>query len=879
MQITDEDVQEKRSLVKVPDGFSFEVFAAPPEVNYPAAITATPGGRLFVAVDKNGSLDQELGRGQILEVFDEDGDGRGDHYTVFVDSIDSPRGLVYDGERLFVMHPPTLTAYRDVDGDGVADTSRDLVTGLGYGLDFRGADHTTNGMQMGIDGWLYVAVGDYGFAEAVGTDASTIHSRGGAIVRVRPDGSELEIYASGLRNPYDVTFDPFMHGFERGNTNDGHGWRIRLQHVVPQAKFGYPTLFRHFADEVKPPLADYGWGSGAGALYVDAPHLPDSLARALYTVDWGRSAVFRHRLRRAGASFEPTQQTFLQIPQPTDITIDGSSRLYVSSWVGASFTYTGEDVGFVARLTHRDADPGAPVDFEGADRTRLVELLASPHALYRRHAQRELLRRDSGPALADALAELARSDESLEGRVAALYTLKQLEGRASHSVLLELAQDPRLREHALRALADRRTQLENVPASPFVDALADENPRARLQAVNGLSRLNAAEAAPQMLSLTADPDRTVAHVAVQSLVELEAVRPALDALRTGSPGMIDGAIRVLQQLHAPETVTGLIELEASAIDPYLRRRVLAGLARLYHRPAEWHGESWWGTTPSTRGPYFEPVTWSESDRIRPVLAEALAESEGLEYRRRVHLFARNGAIPDGGGALLVAAGARSDSVRAKTVDALLGQASVDSAAIPVLEDLAARSPALRGAVTDLLLTPSELPAESAPFLRTAVLDETVPADRRAAALEAFSGLPDEETFERRLQLHAELLERDTLAAPVEEAIGEFLGARSHVRRIDLFTELTRSGSQGERRIAYAVLVDIAGTDWMDEGPRTNAREAIAAAWDDPRRTASLLWAIGYTEAEGYEDRVTAYLETGDGAVRRAARYAADRLGI
>jgi len=189
LEISPQEAQETTRLVQAPDGFELDLFAAPPEVNYPTAITATPEGNLFVAVDRNGSLDRERGRGEILKVLDTDDDGQGDHYTSFVDSVDSPRGLVYDGRTLYVVHPPALTAYTDTDGDGVSDTSTTLVEGLGFGLDFRGADHTTNGLQMGIDGWLYIAVGDYGFLNATGTDGRQISNRGGGIVRVRPDGT------------------------------------------------------------------------------------------------------------------------------------------------------------------------------------------------------------------------------------------------------------------------------------------------------------------------------------------------------------------------------------------------------------------------------------------------------------------------------------------------------------------------------------------------------------------------------------------------------------------------------------------------------------------------------------------------------------------
>jgi len=63
-----------------------------------------------------------------------------------------------------------------------------------YGFEDRPADHTTNGLSLGIDGWLYIAGGDFGFMKAAGTDGRTLQHRGGGVIRVRPDGSGLEIY-------------------------------------------------------------------------------------------------------------------------------------------------------------------------------------------------------------------------------------------------------------------------------------------------------------------------------------------------------------------------------------------------------------------------------------------------------------------------------------------------------------------------------------------------------------------------------------------------------------------------------------------------------------------------------------------------------------
>ena len=271
-------IKELEASVKAPPGFKVDIFAAPPSVNYPTCVTAALDGALYVCVDRNSSLQTDPEMGSILRLVDKDGDGRADEYTLFA-RLDSPRGAVFDGQTLFVTHPPFLSALRDTNGDGVADETRTLVRGLGFGLDFRGADHTTNGIEFGPDGWLYVAVGDYGFVKAVGADGREVQLRGGGNVRVRPDGSDLEIYSRGTRNDYDLAIDPAMNLFARGNTNDGGGWDIRLNHFVAGANYGYPSLFRNFADEVVAPLADYGGGSGSGMLYVDDPGFPQGVRR------------------------------------------------------------------------------------------------------------------------------------------------------------------------------------------------------------------------------------------------------------------------------------------------------------------------------------------------------------------------------------------------------------------------------------------------------------------------------------------------------------------------------------------------------------------------------------------------------------------------
>jgi len=143
--------------VKAPAGFEATLFAGPPKVNSPVAIACESSGAIYVAVDEQGSLGRTPGGGRIVRLVDRDSDGKADAATTFA-KVEHPRGVAYRDGNVWVCHPPDLSVYRDTNGDGVADQHEVLVTGLTTNqITDRGGDHTTNGVRLGIDGWLYIS--------------------------------------------------------------------------------------------------------------------------------------------------------------------------------------------------------------------------------------------------------------------------------------------------------------------------------------------------------------------------------------------------------------------------------------------------------------------------------------------------------------------------------------------------------------------------------------------------------------------------------------------------------------------------------------------------------------------------------------------------
>ena len=642
--ITEEQFRES---VQVPDDFVATLFAKAPEVNYPVAISAEPSGAIFVASDEQGSLGTDKNGGKILRCEDKDGDGVMDKVTTFC-RVDHVRGVVNRGGAVWVCHPPYISVFNDDNGDGIADRQKQLVSGLTTDLvNTRGGDHSTNGIRMGIDGWIYIGDGDYGVPEAKGIDGSTVVLRGGGILRVRPDGTELELFSSGLRNPFDIAIDPQLNMFTRDNTNDGGGWDTRVSQLFQSAEYGYPRLFANFTDEIMPALGAFGGGGGTGSLYVQDDRWPKPFRSSLFTSDWGRSAVFHHPLKPAGATFELRQEPFAVVPRATGMDVDADGNLYVASWwSGEASVYVGPQVGFVTCIRPKASVRAEFPSLKECSDDELVALLGSPQSVTRFHAQGELLKRGSEDLVA-ALTQVVRDQHfPIDGRIVALFTIKQIEGEKSHTLLIELLKSTSLREFAIRALADRKSQLAGMDAKIFTQFLTDESLRVRAQALIALGRLGDRSAADLILPLAdvadqslpdpakPNPNQVIPHLALRTLIELNSADACLRSLagehwRAG--------LRALRYMHTPEAVDGLIARLGVERDTDRRMEILTTLIRLCQQETPYDA-SWWGIRPDTTGPYYDPKPWAKSPEIKTVLLTALHElDEESAAKMRIEL--------------------------------------------------------------------------------------------------------------------------------------------------------------------------------------------------------------------------------------------------
>jgi putative heme-binding domain-containing protein len=864
--------EEILKTVKLPEGYAATVFAKAPAVGYPTSVSAAIDGTLFVAVDENGSIGRtrnEPGkpRGKVLRLRDTDGDGRADEIRVFAE-MESPRGVIWDGlagagpGTLYVMHPPSLTAFIDADGDGVADRQDAILSGLGFDLGFRGADHTTNGCRLAPDGFIYIAVGDYGFTKATAKDGTSLSMRGGGIVRVRPDGTGFEIVSRGQRNICDVAISPQIDLFTRDNTNDGGGWNVRLSHVPQGAEMGYPTRFIHFPEDIVQPLADLGSGSPCGALWIEEP----GLEKGLYTVEWGRNAIMHHRLSRQGAGWKHEEQTeWLKLVRPTDIDVDASGAIFISSWEGATFEYNGPNAGYILRVLKKDAPRSAQPALGAGE---LKAALASESATLRLAAQREAIRLAKAEQhwqprdfldLAQASARVGRTSAAATAWFAFAQTSRDTP--PPFDLAKWKASPAEVRWLQVQVLAHGAPHLDD--GEILIAGLADADARVRAAAITGLRRKGKTHAAPDIAPLVADADPLVAHLAGGALSEWKASAAclaALDAALGAHPpdaraiAIADGALRALYAMAETAVVQSVIErLKQAPQGNPLRRGILNALCRLANIDAPYlEPKEWWGTRPDTSGPVYKPIDWEATPAIVAALKAELdsaSEDDARWLIQRMVLTKVNfpGLIP----LMLEKAG----------------------------RDTAAKLTAIEG----LFRPNNSLPKEAIDVLGAVAADAAENPELRARALRLLQrGSVHGSVFPSALAAFAPFAGNEIGQPALAAAFEDFSRDGRHTKWIGDLSKIAADKDAPLRTLAQTILVNLATSSLVQGADKEKAGQAVAGLWAGkakPEVLATLLAVAARTGAKQYAAEIRSHLDHPENAVAEAALFAVQKLGL
>ena len=618
------------ALPKVPEGFEIRLVAAVPAVQFPCQVATAPDGALFVAedpMDQIGPADKPIDR---ILVFRD-----GKDPVVFAEKLNAVFGMVWHDGSLYVMNMPNLTVLTDTDGDGKADQRKELFTNLGVpaGQPNNFNDHIVSGLQIGIDGYLYISVGDKGVPKATGPDGRTAQVFGGGTLRCRLDGKGLEVFTSGTRNHLEPNLDARDNLFTYDNTDDGLGWWTRVTHHVDGGYYGYPWDYHDRTDRMLKPMAEYGGGSPCGGLVYKEDAWPEKYRGRAFWTEWAKRNVRAFRFEPKGSTFQVGDVEDFIVPgevsdfRPLDLALsyDGKT-MYVADWGYGGWANKTEKLGRVYAVTYTGEMKTLPRGNDSDPIDAQIKALAHPSFNERTRAQTALIKKGK-EALEAATTALAEAETDPVAKRHLIWVIDGIAGGTPEGTgpLVAALKSPvaDVRSQAARALGERTL---SDAVKPLVEKLADPEPSVRLQAVIALGRIGHPEAVSAIVPLVASDDDYLAHSARRALKRIGDWDAAARGLDSPDAKVRAGVLLAMEMVFQTEAASALAKFAADPDRaPSERARALFLLSQGHRKPIPWDGK-WWGTQPAKRQPPEKSVDWDGTSRVLAAVRGQLADS-------------------------------------------------------------------------------------------------------------------------------------------------------------------------------------------------------------------------------------------------------------
>ena len=307
--------------INVPAGFDV-TYVGRVEGN-PTSITFGPDTLLYIAVQQ----------GTIYTM------NHSGNVGTYVGGFDTPTGIAF--------RPGTGQLYVSsrANNQSIGGESQVSIVGQGQligGLPCCYANfHAANGIAFGPDGFGYVGVGgraDHGEI-LVGEQAGQLderHALEAAVLRFNPDTGEVQNYAKGLRNPYDIAWDANNQLWATDNAPD-YGPNEELHRLVPGGEHGYPwydcdVCFSPPPDiQVIQPVWMFGpHTSPTGITAYLSNQFPDYY-NSLFITLWS-SFVGAQKVVRMTPGGGNAVNFATGFAAPIDVAVSADGSLYVADW-------------------------------------------------------------------------------------------------------------------------------------------------------------------------------------------------------------------------------------------------------------------------------------------------------------------------------------------------------------------------------------------------------------------------------------------------------------------------------------------------------------------------------------------------------------------
>jgi len=756
-------------------GWLIELVAEAPKIRHPSVVACAPDGRVYVAEDP---MDISLPKADVTE-------GRivclhpGGQITVFATNLYAVFGMQYLDGKLYVVHAPKFSVFND--DNGVGRDRLELIESLNpkpWALDWN--DHVPANFRLAMDGYFYMAVGDKGVYGAVGRDGKRVDLYGGGILRLRPDGTGLEAYCTGVRNILDVAINAEDEIFTYDNT-DEQQWMSRVTHMVDGGFYGYPYDFIPRQPYTLWCMADYGGGAATGAFAYNDDALPPEYRGNVFLADFGKRQLLRLRVEREGATYKVLFREDLFPDPPEDFrpvgiapSPDGLS-IYICDW---NHRDTKEDVpvGRLWKLSYTGKSQAAPkpgwylAAAMGrkceASKEALLEALAHPSQSVRFASQRECARRGTN-AVGGLLGVLGNAHAPALARVHALWALDAIDPRSAAGTAISVAgmsesplSSTLVVRQSIRFLGERRGLNS---AAALVTRLEDADASIRFRAATALGRIADTNSIAALINRLTDSESFVRFAVFTALKRIGRVDqrtwPLIAlGLERDDPIVRQGTLFALRETYEPRLARTLAEMARSNARPVeARAAAVPLLAQICRKRPDWKGE-WWAYHPVNSPPPAKTEDWEGSPIVRSVLGDALGD-RALVVRRAAVEGIRDAQLADAAPKLremfraeidielkrgiLAALGALKDAASIELLAAVFAEAKSNAALLETGVTAAGQigTPESAELLTKLLSPP---PSDPAVLLKTLAALGQIKATGAAPAVAAFARHEDPE---------------------------------------------------------------------------------------------------------------------------------------
>ncbi|MGZ4717200.1 MAG: PQQ-dependent sugar dehydrogenase [Acidimicrobiales bacterium] len=243
-----------------------------------------------------------------------------------ITGVHTPLGLLWLGDSLYVSSKEQVEAYTGFDGTTFTDrrTVLTLPTDVGE----------SNGLALAPDGRIVLGI------SSPCDSCTPASAESAAVVSFRPDGSDLQVVARGIRAPVGLTYFPSTDDlFVTMNQRDdlGDATPGDWLGVVEQGQdWGFPDCYGQGGDAcagAPSPVAELDQHAAVSGVAITTGQLGAAVGTSALVAEWATGTVKRVALTTDGSTYTGTPGTFLTgLTNPVPLIMTTSGSLLVGDW-------------------------------------------------------------------------------------------------------------------------------------------------------------------------------------------------------------------------------------------------------------------------------------------------------------------------------------------------------------------------------------------------------------------------------------------------------------------------------------------------------------------------------------------------------------------